>query len=54
MTLVHGQERRVVVWVVGRDLDLDKNYGDEEVEARDRLYIVSRCSAQLIIVSVPW
>ena len=50
---VGGLERRVVVWLPGRHQRFDAGDSDEEIEARDRLYAVSRCTSQLVVVDVP-
>ena len=50
---VQGLERRVVVWLPGRHQRFDTGDSDEEIEARDRLYAVSRCTSQLVVVDVP-
>ena len=51
--VVRGLERRVVVWLPGRHQRFDTGDSDEEIEARDRLYAVSRCTSQLVVVDVP-
>jgi hypothetical protein len=50
---VHGLERPVVVWLVGRIEGEDDDRSDELIDATDRLFLVSRCTTQLIIVDVP-
>lgn len=52
INVVHGLERRVVVWLVGRATGFDDSHSDEYVDARDRLFIVSRCTTQLIVVGL--
>nr|KAG5694829.1 hypothetical protein BaRGS_019206 [Batillaria attramentaria] len=48
------RERRIVVWLPGRAQEDDNNgYTDDDVEALDRLHLMSRCSTQLVIVDVP-
>lgn len=49
---VRGLERRVVVWLPGRDKG-DEDQTDEAVDAQDRLFAVSRCTTQLVVVDVP-
>ena len=50
--VVRGLERRVVVWLPGRDKG-DEVETDEAVDAQDRLFAVSRCTTQLLVVDVP-
>ena len=50
---VSGLERKVVVWLRGRRLWHDDGASDGMVEARERLYVVSRCTTQLIVVDLP-
>lgn len=50
--VVRGLERRVVVWLPGRDKG-DEVLTDEAVDAQDRLFGVSRCTTQLLVVDVP-
>lgn len=50
---VSGLERKVVVWVPGRLRGRDDKRSDEDLEARGRLYAVSRCTAQLVVVQLP-
>ncbi|KAK7092698.1 uncharacterized protein [Littorina saxatilis] len=51
---VSGMERRVVVMLQARtDEDDEDGLSDEEVDVMDRLYAVSRCTTQLIMVNVP-
>ena len=50
---VSGLERKVVVWLPGRWLGVDDSYSDELIESYDRLYALSRCTTQLIVVEVP-
>ncbi|XP_070208000.1 uncharacterized protein [Littorina saxatilis] len=50
---VHGLERRVVVMLPGRHKETDEGRSDEAIDVDDRLYAVSRCSTQLIMVDVP-
>ena len=49
---VSGLERKVVVWLPDRAAR-DVGLSDEDVEARDRLYVLSRCTTQLVMVHVP-
>ena len=48
---VSGLERKVVVWLPDR-APRDERLSDEDVDARDRLYVVSRCTTQLVMVEV--
>nr|KAG5701993.1 hypothetical protein BaRGS_034575 [Batillaria attramentaria] len=50
---VDGLERKVVVYLPGRDTGVDGHQTLEEVDADDRLRLVSRASTQLIMVDVP-
>ncbi|XP_070207999.1 uncharacterized protein [Littorina saxatilis] len=50
---VQGLERRVVVMVPGWDKETDEGRSDEMIDLRDRLFAVSRCTTQLIMVDVP-
>ena len=50
---VMGLERRVVVWLRGSRGDADKGLSEELVDAGDRLFAVSRCTTQLLMVDVP-
>ncbi|XP_070183021.1 uncharacterized protein [Littorina saxatilis] len=50
---VQGLERRVVVMLPGRHKEDDEGGNDEAIDVDDRLYAVSRCSTQLIMVDVP-
>nr|KAG5692915.1 hypothetical protein BaRGS_031419 [Batillaria attramentaria] len=48
------RERRIVVWLPGRtQYDDDDGNTDDDVEAGDRVHLMSRCSTQLVIVDVP-
>ena len=47
---VSGLERKVVVWLRGRRKGHDDDDSDQMVEARERLYVVSRCTTHLIVV----
>nr|KAG5692897.1 hypothetical protein BaRGS_031401 [Batillaria attramentaria] len=48
------RERRIVVWLPGRmQHDNDAGITDDDVEAADRVELMSRCSTQLVIVDVP-
>ncbi|KAK7492255.1 hypothetical protein BaRGS_00016552 [Batillaria attramentaria] len=48
-----GLERKVVVYIQGRAPEFDDHRSEEDVDAQDRLYAVSRCTTQLIVVEVP-
>ena len=50
---VSGLERKVVVWLPGRWSGVDDSYSDELIVSYDRLYALSRCTTQLIVVEVP-
>jgi hypothetical protein len=50
---VHGLEQPVVVWLAGRCQGADDEFSDEQIDASDRVHLVSRCTTQLIIVDVP-
>lgn len=50
---VSGLERKVVVWLPGRWSGVDNSYSDELIESYDRLYALSRCTTQLIVVEIP-
>ncbi|XP_070206743.1 uncharacterized protein [Littorina saxatilis] len=49
---VLGLERKVVVWLRGRARGEDEKRSEEEVEAWDRVWVVSRCTTQLVVVEV--
>ena len=49
---VLGLERKVVVWLRGRTEGDDDDRSEEEVEAWDRVWVVSRCTTQLVTVDV--
>ena len=50
VTAVFGLERKVVVWLPGRDEEFDEGLSEERVDAGDRLVIVSRATTQLVVV----
>ena len=50
---VLGLERRLVVWLRGRAEGEDEARSREEVEAWDRVWVVSRCTTQLVVVDAP-
>ena len=50
ITSVFGLERKVVVWLPGKDEEFDEGLSKERIEAGDRLVIVSRGTTQLIVV----
>ena len=50
---VLGLERKVVVWLKGRTEKDDDGRSEDEVEAWDRVWVVSRCTTQLVVVDIP-
>jgi hypothetical protein len=53
INVLHGLERPVVVWLVGRRDDTDAKLSDDLIDVQDRRSLVTRCTTQLIIVDVP-
>ena len=51
--IVSGLERKVLVWLPGRTRDHDEGDKPDMIDARDRLYVVSRCTTCLIHVCLP-
>lgn len=47
---VSGLERKVVVWLPGRIDGLDDDLSDAQLDKYDRVYAMSRCTTQLIVV----
>ncbi|XP_070206773.1 uncharacterized protein [Littorina saxatilis] len=51
---VNGLERKLVIWVPGRgEKDPDDNFDDEFIETDGRLFAMSRCTTQLVVVERP-
>ncbi|KAK7480058.1 hypothetical protein BaRGS_00028695 [Batillaria attramentaria] len=50
---VVGLERKIVVYLPGRWQGVDDQRNEEAIDAMDRVFAMSRCTAQLIVVEVP-
>nr|KAG5688069.1 hypothetical protein BaRGS_007114 [Batillaria attramentaria] len=50
---VTGLERKVVVYLPGRYPGVDDWRGDSDVHDSGKVYAVSRCTSQLVLVDLP-
>ena len=59
MTVAHhavvlGLERKLVIWLPGWWMGVDDVWASDAVDAIDRVFAVSRCSTQLVVIETPW
>ena len=50
---VLGLERKLVIWLPGWWKGVDDSWSSEAIDAVDRVFSVSRCSAQLVVIETP-